>query len=241
MHKLKVSLVLILFSILSSFSQENLNDYKYIIIPSQFDFQKSKDSFQINSLLKFLFEKTDFEVYLDTDKFPEELAKNRCLGLTAKLDDNSKIFSARTNIDLVDCQNRVVYTTAEGVSKMKDIKKAYHESIRKTFAEIEKLEYAYNPVSEVVAAPVIASSSGKNDVGQVNIDNIVLYAQPTANGYQLVDSTPQVIYVLNKTAVKDVYLIEGQDGKVYKEGAVWKIDTYVDGKLETKELSLKFF
>lgn len=280
MFKLKVSLALVLFSILSTFSQENLNDYKYVIIPSQYDFQKSEDSFQINSLMKFLFEKIDIEVYMDTDEFPEELAKNRCLGLTARLNDLSKMLVTKMNIDLIDCQNKVVYSTAEGKSKVKDYKKAYHESIREAFSEFDELEYAYNGDKAVVAVSGVVAMENTKDsdvlkesvdsnvnsitkesvvavttvaaaatvkpskeeaVAEITVGTTVLYAQPTADGYQLVDSTPKVIYVLTRTTVKDMYLIKGQDGMVYKEGETWKVDYYVDGKLVTKELSLKFF
>ena len=280
MLKLKISITLILLAVISTFSQENLNDYKYIIIPSQYDFQKSEDSFQINSLMKFLFEKADFEVYMDTDEFPEELAKNRCLGLTASLNDNSKMLVTKMNIDLIDCQNKVVYSTVEGKSKIKEYKKAYHECIRKTFTELEKLEYAYNgavegaAVSEVLvvekaeenavvnestgidAQPIANASvigvtavgvssktepSKENSVAEITVGSTVLYAQPTVNGFQLVDGTPKVIYVLVKMNVPDVYSIKGSDGIVYKKDGVWKVDTYIDGKLVTKELNIKFF
>jgi hypothetical protein len=43
MLKIKFSIFIFAFSFLSIFSQEeNFNNYKYIIVPNQYDFQKSE-------------------------------------------------------------------------------------------------------------------------------------------------------------------------------------------------------
>lgn len=279
MYKIKFSIALLFLSLTSVFSQESINDYKYIIVPIQYEFQKGEDAYQVNSLTKFLFEKAGFEVYLSSE-LPEELASNRCLALTARVNDLSKMLSTKMNIDLVDCRNNVVYGSTEGKSKAKDYKEAYHECVREAFEDIKALEYKYNGGSKedevaivaaastvnnieieetskvessssdnaipvVAGSAVVAASSSKpeiaNVVAEISTENRVLYAQPTANGFQLVDSTPKVIYILNKTNIADVYLIKDYDGIVYKKGDVWSVDVYIDGKLVTKELSLKFF
>ena len=73
----------------------------------------------------------------------------------------------------------------------------------------------------VATTAVISTNKSKpeivNTVAEISTESGVLYAQPTANGYQLVNSIPKVIYILNKTNTTDVYLIEGQDGVVYKK------------------------
>ena len=40
-----------------AFSQTNLNNYKYVIVPKKYDFLKEEDQFRLNGLTKFLFEK----------------------------------------------------------------------------------------------------------------------------------------------------------------------------------------
>jgi len=281
MFRLKFSIALLFLSFISVFSQENINDYKYIIVPVQYEFQKGEDAYQVNSLTKFLFEKEGFEVYLSSE-LPESLILNRCLALTARVNNHSKMLSTKMNIDLVDCRSNVVYASTEGKSKEKEYKKAYHESIREAFEDIKALEYKYNGGSKeevalipletdvvkdetealktvqesnsslekvapaaIAATAVVATNNSKpeivNVVAEISTEDRVLYAQPTADGFQLVDSTPKVIYILNKTNIADVYLIKGHDGIVYKKGDVWSVDAYIDGKLVTKELSLKFF
>ncbi len=285
MLKLKFSIIILFLCVTSIAAQKSINDYKYVIVPIQYNFQKTEDAYQLNSLTKFLFEKAGFQVFLSNESFPEELSKNRCLALTAKLNNNSKMLSTKMNFDLVDCYNKVVFSSVEAKSKEKDYKTAYHDCIRQTFKSIEAQNYSYNepvstvdvtpavavqqatitpevksltPISELavsstnVVIPVIATTtvvkretkpSTENAIAEIKTANNTLYAQPTSTGFQLVDSTPKVVYVLLKTSVKDIYLISGNNnnGIIYKSEGVWKVDYYDNGKLVSKELNLKFF
>ena len=137
------SLILV-FSTAILFAQKDINSYKYIIVPNQYEFQKSEDQYQLNSLTKFLFEKQGFSVLLSNESFPEDLARNPCLALKAVLKNNSGMLTTKLNIDLLDCYNAVVFSSDEGRSKIKDYKKAYQEATRNTFAGIEALNYEYD-------------------------------------------------------------------------------------------------
>ena len=96
MLKIKISLFILLFTFLSIFSQqESINNYKYIIVPERFDFQKNDDSFQINSLTKFLFEKYGFTALKNSEIFPEDLSRNRCLALTTRMNNSSGMFGKK--------------------------------------------------------------------------------------------------------------------------------------------------
>ncbi|WP_299524274.1 hypothetical protein [uncultured Lutibacter sp.] len=138
-----ISLVFTLFcSIL--FAQNNINSYKYILVPQQFEFQKSEDQHQLNSLIKFLFNKAEYTVLFTDEKYPEDLANNVCLGLKVNVNNSPTVFKTIMNIDLLDCYNRVVYSTTPAKSKEKEYKKAYYAAIRKTFVDLEELNYEYD-------------------------------------------------------------------------------------------------
>ena len=144
MLKIKISLFILLFTFLSIFSQqESINNYKYIIVPERFDFQKNDDSFQINSLTKFLFEKYGFTALKNSEIFPEDLSRNRCLALTTRMNNSSGMFGKKINFDLVNCSNVVVYSSKNATSKEKDYKKAYQQVIRKTFESLNTVNYSY--------------------------------------------------------------------------------------------------
>ena len=65
-----VSFILISFY---GIAQKNINNYKYIILPTSFEFSKSEDQYQLNSLLKFLFNKYGYEAYFGNDDLPQML------------------------------------------------------------------------------------------------------------------------------------------------------------------------
>lgn len=138
-----ISLFLI-FSFSVLFAQKNINSYKYILVPKQFEFQKSADQYQLNSLTKFLFEKSGFTVFFTDENFPADLAANSCLGLKAKVNNDSGMFSTKMNVELTDCYNQTVFSTKDGRSKEKDYKTAYYEALRMAFADIENLNYVYD-------------------------------------------------------------------------------------------------
>lgn len=140
---ISISLFLI-FSFSVLFAQKNINSYKYVLVPKQFEFQKSPDQYQLNSLTKFLFERAGFTVLYTDDSFPDDLATNRCLALKALVINRSGMLSTKMNVELSDCYNNTVFSTKEGMSKEKDYLKAYHEVLREAFVEIENLKYAYD-------------------------------------------------------------------------------------------------
>ena len=127
-------------------SQKSINSYKYVLIPEQFNFQKSADSYQINSLTKFLFNKAGFSTFMSNEVIPEDLARNRCLALSVLMNKGASMLRTKLNIQLVDCNNSVVFTTSEGQSREKEYQKAYHEAIRNAFTDIQELNYTYESV-----------------------------------------------------------------------------------------------
>lgn len=266
MLKIKITIVFIFFSFVSTFSQNNLNAYKYVIVPVKYDFQKSKDQDQINSLTKFLFEKEGFIVIMSNDSYPTDLSANHCIAITANLVNESNMLTTRLYFEMIDCNNNIFLTTNIGKSKEKDFKKAYQASTRKAFESIKAQNYKYQPeeitpkvvpVAVVIATPSVSKSVEKNTAIEKKevknavvavvatptvvkkVDTNVLYAQEIANGYQLVDSTPKVVYIALKTSMKDVYMIKGSNGTISKKNGVWVAEYYEGDTLIQKELNIK--
>ncbi len=145
--------VLFFFIFLFSFSfvsaQKSVNNYKYVLVSKQFEFQKSLDAYKVNSLTKFLFNRAGFKAFFTDEALPEDLAKNRCLALKAVVVDESSMFKTKTRVNLIDCYDNSVFTSEIGVSKEKDFKKSYHEAIRNAFVGVEELNYKYSPNNSV--------------------------------------------------------------------------------------------
>lgn len=286
--KLKALIVVFCLVGLNIYAQNSLNAYKYIIVPKKFDFQKTDDKYQLNSLTKFLFNKEGFATLFDGDKMPKELFDNPCFALRANVKDQSKMFSTKAVIELLDCRNTVIFTSAEGRSKEKEFKKGYQEAIRRAFESIKALDYKYDvalaatvkpkietptqiPDSQPKIVPVIESQPKIEEVNPVEkqIESIeeevvedttaneeldkntievaettkvgdMLYAQAKPFGFQLVDSEPRVVYSMQKTSLKDVYILKNKNGIIHKKNEKWVAEYYENNQLIQKELTIKF-
>ncbi|MDP3311831.1 MAG: hypothetical protein Q8S45_00580 [Lutibacter sp.] len=155
MSKSVIITFLLIFYTTLNFGQQQLNNYKYILVPKRFEFQKLDDQYQLNSLTKFLFNKAGYTVFFSDDSLPQEVANNGCLALKTLIVDNSSMFTTKVKIDLLDCYNTIVLSTAEGSSKEKDYKKGYQEAIRNAFTELENLNYKYNTAANVTSMGVV--------------------------------------------------------------------------------------
>lgn len=247
-------LVLLLFVSTVAFAQKkSINNYKYIIVPKQFDFVKSPDKYRTSSLTKFLFKKHGFTAFLSHETLPKDVTKNRCLALTASVKDKSNMFTTKSIIELKDCNNVLVYSSQEGKSKLKEYKRAYHEAIRGAFKSIQNLRYKYVPLPEDVATNVVkeivevkqekitlppATTEVKNVVLKSSSD--ILYAQPKPNGYQLVNTKPEVVYELLNTNIKDTYILKNKNGILYKNNNSWIAEFYKNGSKIVKAVEVKF-
>ena len=134
-------------------SQE-LNDYKYILIPETYNFTGEKDQFQLNSLTKFLLNKEGFNTLMKTDEKPTDLRQDPCLALTTRVENNSGIFVTKLVAVFENCYGEVVFKTEEGRSRAKNYKDAYQEALRDAFTIFEGIDYQYDPTqgNEAVAS-----------------------------------------------------------------------------------------
>lgn len=150
-------------------AQKTIDSYKYIIVPKQYEFQKSEDQYQLNSLTKFLFNKEGFVTFFSDDSYPEDLALNACTALKAIVNNESGMLSTKVTISLIDCYNKVIYTTAEGRSKIKDYKRGYQDAIRKAFVSIQEygLEDEDETSEEITATETVVAEPVKEKVGAV--------------------------------------------------------------------------
>jgi hypothetical protein len=237
-------LLAILFSGFCFAQTESVNNYKYVIIPEKFSFLKEANKYNLNTLTKMVFEKYGFTVFYTNDQMPPDLALNKCAALYGDLADDSGILATNLTIILKDCSGKTIYTSLKGKSKQKDFKKAYYESLREASASMELLNYKYSGPETASKTTVESQSPAAAPVAE-NLpsgNNSQLFAQPIANGYQLVDSTPKVVAKMYKTSQQDYYTAQGdsKNGVIFKKGNDWFFEYYVNDKLVSEKLNIKF-
>ncbi|MFD0860801.1 hypothetical protein ACFQ1M_01165 [Sungkyunkwania multivorans] len=251
----------LLLFVVAQISAQELNSYKYVIIPQKFDFLSEADQYRLNSLTRFLFKNEGFEVLYDTETLPTELADDQCSGLRANVLKEKGMFTTKLTIVLKDCKNDVIYTSPQGTSREKAYREAYNEALKEAFEGVSSLNYTYDPTSvtvrktkkvtpqpiDEVKAVVKEATSDKTDSpaavkNLIDVEDThkdVLYGQLMTNGYQVVDATPKVVMKLLFSGKKDVFIVEDRNAIVFKQEGVWVLSEYDGNTTSNKVINLK--
>lgn len=146
------------------FAQNSINNYKYIIVPNQYEFLKEKDLYQINSLTKFLFNKYGYSAYMQDEDLPMDLGNNRCLGLIVNVVKESGFLKTKLRIDLNDCNGNLVQSSKVGETREKEFSKAYNLALRDAFETFQNMNYTYQPNDKIVSqgASTTTITNGKD-------------------------------------------------------------------------------
>lgn len=126
------------------YSQSVLDEYKYVIVQKQFHFQAEPNQYDLNRIVKYLFEDQGFEVVVEGQSIPEDLRSNFCLALNSDV-RISGMLRTKAIVILRNCEGKIVYQTEEGVTKEKEHKRAYNIAIHKTFESFNTINYKYQP------------------------------------------------------------------------------------------------
>lgn len=251
-----------LFLLLScnfSFSQV-ANQYQYALVPAKFAFLKENNEYRLNSLTKALMQKYGFITYMEGDTIPNAIFNDNCNKLYVDVLNVGNFFTAKLKVTLSDCKKNVLFTSAVGVSKQKEYKVAYNEALRNAFESFSTLHYKYNPALAAAAAakenpvanitapainataPSIPITAGAVSNEEIGTATAVLYAQPIANGYQLVDSSPKVIMKIFKTSNSNYFIANKGDlqGALVLKDNQWFFEYYQNEKLISEKVAVKF-
>ncbi|MDB4144347.1 hypothetical protein N8480_03395 [Flavobacteriaceae bacterium] len=257
-------LLLVLTSTLNTFAQSSINAYKYVTVNERFDFLKSSDQYQLNSLTAFLLKKKGFIVVDKQNNYPQDLAQNNCLNLQANVISVKGFLKTKLQLVLTNCMNTVIFTSEIGSSKLKNYKDAYYEALRKVF-ELSNFNYTYtgNASPEIPPTPPKPAIQplARQDSQPLTVAKEVTAAKQapqvvdsktsltvfsgleiiqTNSGYDFIDSSSNSIkYSVHATLFDNVYIIEGQAGIIYKRGQNWVREYIENGKTTIEALDIK--
>lgn len=266
---MKFSKLLFICTLLFSSSllaQEQLNNYKYIVVPNQFEFQKETGQYRVNGLAKFLLEKQNFTVLVEDEKLPADAAKNNCLVLITNAVDDSSMFKTKIKFEFKDCQGKVVYTTQEGESREKKYLVAYNEAVRQAFSSLSNFTYTYEaneteseveevivaPLPKVTEAPIIEKVDEEEveeeieveipveDVDENTSNNTLTAEAFGVINYNLKNTEGQTVFTILYSGKEDLYIVKGEDAVIYKINNNWVIATSSNGTLQMKSIDIKF-
>ncbi len=242
---MKNSLVLLLFFCANLLvAQSSVNQYQYVIVPAQFDFLREKDEYRLNNLTKMLFEKYGFKVFFDTDQLPDEITDSNCDKLYADVISSGNFIRTKLQVILKDCKKNTVYESVVGTSKEKEYKVAYTQALRGAFQSFDTLQYVYTPQQKNNEIQKMDAATNSTLILDETFDEkaTILYAQPIANGYQLVDGTPKVVMKIYKTSNSSTFsaVKETKQGVLLMKDNQWFFEYYENEKLVSEKINVKF-
>ena len=204
--------IVFVLTVFSGYSQGNLNEYKYIIVPKNFEAFRKENQYKTSTLVKYLFTQKGFNVVYD-DALPKDLNSDRCLGLTVSVKDESSMLNTKASLVLKDCSSQEVLATLTGKSKVKEFEGAYREAITEAFETIRAMDYKYVP-KEQNSEPVTVSF--KNDVKNMekktepkNKVDVVVVQQVATPEEQVYKSNEPIASKIEKAETPNKEMIAG--------------------------------
>lgn len=197
----KYILIIVLFiSIIAS--SQSINDYKYIVVPMKFQFQKSSNQYRLSTNSKFLLTNNGFTVYYDDAVLPLDLAKDKCKALYFDLQESSGYFMTKLTMTLKDCQNKIIYTSKVGKSKEKEFEKSYNEALAFALEDLKLLKYKYE---ENDNSPVV--EKGLEEKTAINYAEYTHITKKIQDGFLITDSANPNFYLkLLRTSNPNIYI-----------------------------------
>ena len=254
---MKKQFLLLLLLVVSYSYAQSVNDYKAVVVPLKYDFFKVENQYRLNTLTKFNLNKAGFEAFYSNEAIPNDFS-DRCSLLYVDVIKENGFLTTKLFITLKDCYGKIIFQSITGKSKEKEFKVAYTEALNEAFKSVYDLQYKYNgslvakvpspiqpEVVKATQAPVAVVKTTVSEpivVNTVLADSNLLYAQPTATGFQLIDSTPKVIMKLLKTSQPNSFIAikDTVQGSLILKDNQWYFEYYQNDKLMSEKVAVKF-
>ncbi|GAA3636939.1 hypothetical protein [Flavivirga jejuensis] len=148
--------------------------------------------------------------------------------LNYKYEPNESITSLGTQKTVV--KNEVAQEIQQLKQEIQNLKKEKESEIVVNTPKVD---------TGAIVPPVKEENTAKTDAMEEAVYD-VLYAQEIENGFQLVDSSPKVIYRIKQTKLDNIFLVENKSAIIYKKDGSWTIEYYSNNTLKQEKLNIKF-
>jgi hypothetical protein len=155
-------------------------------------------------MLKAILVSNSYQVFFDDEELPVEIAQNKCNALTGVLIDNSNLLVRKIKFQIRDCQNNLLFETAEVKTREKDIQNAYIEIIKLLSPELKKYDTTIIQEKEVVATSELVDVPKISEFKTyLNCKLKQTFGNPQA---EVTDSNDNILLSLQKTKNPNVFI-----------------------------------
>lgn len=238
---------LFLFFLLISASglAQTINNYKYVILPREFEFMNTENQFRLNTISKFYLEEMGFKAFYDSEQITEGINKDRCNFLYMNVESQKGLLVTKLSVTFKDCQNKLIYKSEAGSSRLKEFEPAYQQALKNAFATISySYEGGLEPAQTVkpVAAVVETNTPAAVPSGDIKPD-AKLKAEAISSGYLLIDETSSTIALrLTKTSDPKTFIAlrKTTQGVLIQKGNEWYFEYYQGDTMVSEKINVTF-
>lgn len=217
----KLSILLSVFLIVLIKAQI-ISDYKYVLIPSEFNDFKEDKSYGLSILLERSLKSKKYIVLSETkSQWPQDALINPCKIVNADILVDKSMFRNKVILQFKDCNNKVIYSE-KGSSTIKEFEPGFQDALKQGLAkipisnpspEIEKLAES-KPVEEIKKADDVkvaqAPTAQKYKNGNLSLQKI----QIDGHQFILVDGNSSVPFATFRSTTKqDVFRVKLSSGE----------------------------
>jgi len=240
MKKLIILICFLFFKV--GYSQQN-NNVKYVLIPLKYDFMDVQNQFRLITFTKEKLVDLEFKVFYENEIIPTEITNSNCL-LSINVEKVSSFTWTKLKIIFKDCQNKIVFESQEGKSKIKDFKTAYTEALKEAFVSVKINEFNFlSSKKEVILDIKHKITDQEKAVKEPKIIELnTLLAVKTVVGFDLKDKLENVVYNLFSTSKEFVFIANKNDkvGVVFKKDINWFFEYKLNGKVYSELINVNF-
>lgn len=201
--------VIFLVTFTTTWSQETSAILDKILLPTRFDFQNKENEYRLSSIIKNELEKKGYQVFYADGKIKVDFSERCQFAVVDLIKEKSSLKTVFVMV-FKDCQGKLLFQSPKGISSIKEFEKSYHEALMKCLSEVpESSLFGITSGGVAVENTMIPQIPFEKNLRELDVSGIQLYAQKVAFGYQLVDTTPKILFKATKTSIPNAYLVTG--------------------------------
>jgi hypothetical protein len=251
---------LVMFLLVSAVGfAQNLNGYKYAMVPAKFTFLKEENMYNLNLLTKMYLQKYGFETYYNNETAPDEFVTSNCNKIYIDVLENNNMLTTKLKIVVKDCKGAILATSEEGTSREKEYLVAYNLALRMALDNFGILKtHKFQPTEKsmgMIGKPSKSTEyieksdvlekglySKKEDTLNQMVEktyNIV----PIKNGFNLITpASDYKIFQIFKTSSKEVFIANRDNvfGVLIKKTDNWFFEYYDENVLKSEQIKVAF-
>ena len=182
---------------------QTVSDYKYILIPAEFNDFKDNKAYGLGNLLEKSLKAKKYTVLSSTkNDWPSDALMNPCSILNTDLLNDKSMFRNKLILQFKDCNNKVVFNE-KGSSMIKEFEPGFQDALKQTLVKIpvSNPTTTVNKIAETTyTEPIKKQLQGsKEDILQTS--NVVRYSNGTRSVQKIQIDNSQFILVDGNSSV----------------------------------------